>query len=99
LSRGGDVACDGGGLVVRMTVGPQLGIAVTHPEVAGLALVLAGGAGCDGLEERPGDITGGTYQRGATPVSMSSTGRLVSATTAWPARIWTWRDDGRASTR
>src|SRR5690348_8513754 len=41
-----------------MTVGPQLGIAVPHPEVAGLALVLAGGAGRDGFEPRPVDVTG-----------------------------------------
>src|SRR5690348_18344130 len=41
-----------------MAVGPQLGVAVPYPEVAGLALVLAGGAGRDGLEPRPGDVTG-----------------------------------------
>src|SRR5690348_18304449 len=56
FSGGGDVAGDGGGLGVRMAIGPEPDVAAAHQEVAGLALVLAGGAGRVGFELRPCDI-------------------------------------------
>jgi hypothetical protein len=41
-----------------MAIGPEPDVAVAHPEVGGLALVLAGGAGRDGFELRPDDVAG-----------------------------------------
>src|SRR5215467_12746123 len=58
FAGGGDVTGDGGGLGVGMAVSPELHLAVRYPKVGGLALVLAGGAGRDGFELRPSDVTG-----------------------------------------